>query len=218
MNQVGLRRAARVVGFLMLLTACNAPPAVARPGSAFTTRYRGVSVIAPNRFGVVDYFDAEVFKAEQDAVLREARPIELPPQVELLAARVSFLSGVKHVYVNGTAGNFCTDTWPPAGYGPSYAVPDLEIAKGEILSVIFYVRAKEPGDWVVRGVQLTYQVGSQLFYQEGRAMTFTTQRRLDVNDLPTRPTCNPRIHLPWVEPSDKPSRLFVVRTPSPQAS
>ncbi len=86
------------------------------------------------------------------------------PGVELLAVRAVFqghgdLSPSGHRLRLGAPGATCyTGPWPPPGYGPSYPVRGLVLAKDDPVRFVFYSRGPATvGDHVLTGYRITYR-------------------------------------------------------------
>jgi hypothetical protein len=96
--------------------------------------------------------------------LLDVQPYRVTPGVELLAVRAVFqgfgeFSPSGHRQFTGAPGATCyTGPWPPTGYGPSYPVQGLRLAKGDPVRLVFYSRGPDRvGDHVLTGYRITYR-------------------------------------------------------------
>ena len=126
-------------------------------------------VLSPNR--AIVGFDAETGTVGMMGLLRmdvskamtilDIRPWQMDAGVEVLAVRAIF-------YGRGTSpGGYnmfsgyplvgCLPDRPFAGFGPSYPTVNLTVAPGDPIQFVFYVRAKDPGHYWVRGYRIRYR-------------------------------------------------------------
>ena len=164
-------------------------------GTALVGESSGHRVFGGNTPGVVDLVTSEVFVAREAVTLTDASPQVIDEGLELVAARVVFLrrsEGTHRALKGGTPLFICTNRWPPAGWGPSYPVPQLEIHAGDRFAVLFYLRPRSAeGSWSSSGVRVIYEAGSQRYYQETQAVEVDIDRARTRRDLPRGvPVCD----------------------------
>lgn len=99
--------------------------------------------------------------------LLDVKPYRITPDTELLAVRVFFqgrgsTSPSGHRLFTGVPGGVCYNgPWPPEGYGPSYPVRGIKLAKGDPVVFGYYSRGPDkPGDYVVTGYRIRYRTAS----------------------------------------------------------
>jgi hypothetical protein len=132
--------------------SATAAPALIPRGEGYSLE---VLVKAPSRVLV---YGVRRFVASRPVTLREFAPAKVDGELEILTTRASFLTTVSgRATAGGYPGAFCTDRWPPPGYGPSYPVDRLTIAAGETVAFTLFVRAKSPGDFVLDGYVLRFE-------------------------------------------------------------
>gem|GEM_PF-5501496 len=171
---------------LVALVACSGGGAVeqAAEGDALVSRSARVLVESPNTLDVVEFVQAEVFTVQRLVTLLGARPHEMPDSVELLAARIDFLRSDRYVTTGGLSPGYICTHWPPAGFGPTYNIRNLRVDVGDKFAVAFFLRAKQPGHHVVRGVDITYELDGRRLGQQSSALTVDMLRTEEVTELP----------------------------------
>lgn len=135
---------------------------------------------------VVFLYTADMFRATDDLTLRNARPNALPPGVELLESRIVFHHSPTRVQIDGNPGGICTDRYPPRGYGMTEPVANARIQKGEVFSLLFFIRADsaQPGERRTKGARVTYTSDDALFAQQTDNSEVVMHVRSSLDELP----------------------------------
>jgi hypothetical protein len=160
---------------LLVVTACRSPapagPALVARGAPYRTTVR-----LPDT-GAVFLYGVRKFRANRAVTVRSFVPLSVPDGVTLLTVRASFLvSKGSHRAVGGWPGAYCTKSWPLPGYGPTYEVDFLEVAKGETVAFTVYGKVTRPGTYVLDGYVMSYDDGKGL----PKTMEEASGQRLDV--------------------------------------
>ncbi|HUP70747.1 MAG TPA: hypothetical protein VM142_13165 [Acidimicrobiales bacterium] len=165
--------------------------------------------------GLIALTTIDSVKALEPVVLEDAKPLPMSSdQLELLTVRVT--------RKDPGPGNYCTDDWPPKGFGPTVGVPGLRLATGQSAGLIVWVRARRAGDGVFNGVVLTYRQGKRRFQQAITSTKVEMLIRETDAELDKGALCNPSIpdlytgDYPVSQPADSPSSLTTVHSTVPR--
>ncbi|MDQ1710647.1 MAG: hypothetical protein QOE45_97 [Frankiaceae bacterium] len=195
--------AAAIGWALVALSGCQRPvpvrPQALEPrGAPYKT---GIVLAGPDS---VFIYGVRKFRVVRPVTLRSFAPAVVPDGVTVLAARASFLRSAKpRLTPGGWPGAFCTDTWPMAGFGPTYEIDGLEVAAGDFVAFTVYVRAARPGRYVLDGYDLTYEDHGEgtIGEQSGQR---ADMRVLAPGERTTLGPCNGRVRDIWMVPPPSP--------------
>lgn len=188
------------VAFAMVLPAACAGGRPARPapleplGSSYETR---ILLRDPSD---VFIYGVRRFRVLRPVSLRSFAPGVVPDGVEVLAARASFLrSAGGRRTANGYPGAFCTDTWPMAGFGPTYPINGLDVTRGDEVAFTVYVRAERSGRYLLDGYDLRYDDAGErsLRTVEGQR---AEMRVLAPGEQADRKPCDGSVRDIWMRP------------------
>lgn len=188
------------IGLLLATGSCSADhdphPPRPRAGSA-VVRASVHEAIHANFLGVIDIVSVESFDVvDGPLTLTVARPISIPPQVELLAAKINFASSARYGKSKAgmAPGALCTQRWPPQTFVDQFAPEGLQLEVGDSFFLTFYTRPRVLGTFEIRGIHLEYKLGGRDYVQTDPEPRITSIRVRDPGDVPGghRITCNPR--------------------------
>jgi hypothetical protein len=146
-----------VAGALLLaLPGCARAPAARPPALEATGKPYSVHIVLRSPQSVLIY-GVRKFRVLRPVTLRSFAPAVLPQGVTVLAARAVFLrSAHGRLTTRGYPGAFCTDTWPMAGFGPTYDVAGLTVEADDVVAFTLYVRLSGAGQFAADGYDLKY--------------------------------------------------------------
>lgn len=191
---------AAALALAMVLSVACADESPARPaalqplGNPYATR------ILLRDSDDVFIYGVRRFRVVRPVTLRSFAPEVVPEGVDVLTARASFLRSVSgRRTANGYPGAFCTDTWPMAGFGPTYEIDGLTVAPGDEVAFTVYVRAARPGRYVLDGYDLKYEDQGErsLRTDEGQRAEL---RVLAPGEPPDRRPCDGSVRDIWMRP------------------
>lgn len=198
---------------LILLIACSgddsgsAKPPIGTAGKGNALRANLERLGVQNKFtvsgkpGLIALATIDSVKALEPVVLEDAKPMPMSSdQLELLTVRVTRTN--MHA-----PGSFCTDDWPPKGFGPTVGVHGLRLAAGQSVGLIVWVRARRSGDGTFNGLILTYRQGKHRFQQEVKSTKVEMLIRDTDAELDPGARCNPSAPDPYTgdEPFSPPA-------------
>ena len=135
------------------------------------------------------------------------RPWRLDPGVELLTTRGTFhaVGGHRTPFgyhtSSGSMGSGCRYPWAVTGYGPSYPVEGLELAPGDPLAIVFYVRNTRTGLLRVHGFEVEYRTGDGRTHVASGSVGTLEMRVYDETDVPEGHRCDPGSESGFTEPT-----------------
>lgn len=154
---------------------------------------------------VAQALTVSVIRAERPVRLLRATMLTADAELEVVAARVSFLRSESRRLYAGLPGYFC-GAWPPDRWGtnPSYALEGLEIDSDERFAITLVVLATKAGEWEGRGLQLEYEDAGTKRSASDDSVGVKILRRRTLAELPGgKSDCNnPKTPYGWWEVDD----------------
>lgn len=177
----------------------------AAPGMTLypTARY-GISVMP----GTVVMGGLAGLVARSRVTIVGIRPWRLDPGVELLTTRGTFhaVGGHRTPFgyhtSSGSMGSGCRYPWGVTGYGPSYPVEGLELAPGDPLAIVFYVRNTRTGLLRAHGFEVEYRTGDGRTHVASGSVGTLEMQVYDETDVPDGYLCRPDRENSFTEPAN----------------
>jgi hypothetical protein len=192
-----------VVAGLLLVAGCRRspprPPALEPRGNPYST-----GIVLADTTSVFVY-GVRKFEVLRPVTLRSFEPAVVPEGITVLAARASFLRSARgRMTAGGYPGAFCTDTWPMAGFGPTYDVDGLTVAAGDTVAFTVYVRAARAGRFVLDGYALRYDDGGGVRTLSEQSGQQAKMQVLAPGERGDGPACDGSVRDIWMLPPPSP--------------